>query len=863
MTEPTRPVSIEDLLSHSEWVRRLAYSLARNADDAQDLVQETWVTAIAHPPRRGDNLKGWFRKLVRNKWLDLKKADSSRAGRERSTARSEVEPDTTELVRRADATSLLAGFVVAEAEPYRTVLLLRYFDDLPPAAIAERLGVPVSTVNSRLQRGLARLRDRLERVRGPDWRIVLLPLLRWQDVPVPLHRPSSRPRVPARATTFTGLAILAAIAAWLWVLPLFGPGSGKRDGAESASLPPIQQAKVRGAGHAPRVVKSPEAAAAEAAPAPNSAATAAVEVRDANRVRVRGRFAEGTGATGVAALLTPYVADQFRARGTPRPLTLKSPEFEFDVPPHDESGRRVESWEIEVDDPEFLRLIRQVRVPLPEEGGDGVDLGEVRLERAGHFTGIVVWEAGEFAGPADVVTVPDEKLPVQFDRAKVELGGRFRLRAIPGKQMFVLAATRHSAPTSLAAKAAGGAEVDVGVLELKRGLRVTGRIVCPKFGIPSDAHLSVIAVTPPRPAWSVDDHSFAPVDGRAVRYSQEIRPDSKGDFVAEGLGSIPLRLNLYNVNRFPKDLLKAAETAVDPVSLRADAVIDGGLIRVLVRVDGSPFKGAEVELQPENEQPGKMTSDREGRADFIGIPGARYTVAATAEGCSAETMKVTAPSIDSEVPVTLDLRSVPRVPGATWNVTFSSTGGAPPTVASFAFFPSAPTDRKSYPRFKPEVESKDGTFRVKDVPPGTWWVLCQPGSRWLEPRGFLVVPVLERTFLSGEESAETIAAAPGGRLVVTAREADGTIAQHATGRLLDAAHRQVWTVSRYFSHNGISGGGNVYSTSGATDLCPALAPGRYSLEMTSVAGKEVATKSFPVEIVAGEVTRLEVKFDPR
>ncbi len=867
MTEPTRPVSIEDLLSHSEWVRRLAYSLAKDADAAQDLIQDAWIAAISSPPSHGSNLKSWWRTLVRNKWTDRRLSDAARADRERVSARPESVPDTTELVRRADASSLLAGFVAAEEEPYRSVLLLRYYDDLLPAAIAERLGVSVNTVNSRLQRGHARLRERLERVRGPDWRLALLPLLEWPVAPAPAPATSSSAPRAGRPLIATGAGVLAVVAGWLWLFSLFGPGPGVRGGAEVGSLRPTDPGSGRGAGHAPRIVKSPEAAdsgaGAETAALPDAAAPAASDAGGTTRVRVRGRFAEQMGTTTVAALLTPYISLKFKERGTPRPLTLTSPEFEFDVPLRDEAGRRVWSWEIEVDDPEFLRLIRQVRVPLPEEGADGVDLGEIRLERAGHVTGTVTWEAGEFAGPADVVTVPDEKFPIQFDRSKVELGGRFRLRAIPGRPMFLVTATSDSAPTTQPFTAAGGAEVDVGVLELKRGLRVTGRIVCPKFGIPEDAPLSVIAVTVPRPAWSVDGHLFAPVDGRAVRYSQKIRPDSKGEFVAEGLGSLPLHLNLYNVNRFPKDLLKAAQTAVDPVSLRADAVIDGGLIRVLVRVDGSPFKGADVELQPEKEWPGKLKSDPDGRADFIGIPGARYTVAATAVGCSAETEKVTAPSIDSELAVTLDLRSVPKVEGATWSVTFSAPGGPPPTVASFAFFPSDPAAKPTHPKLKQDVVAKDGVFRVTEVPPGTWWVLCQPGSTWQEPTGFLVVPVFERAIQSGAESPETIEASPGGRLVVTACEADGSIAQHATGKLFDAAHRPVRTETRHFNHAGAAGGGSMFSTFGATDICPALAPGRYTLEMTSVAGSEVATKSFDVEVVAGKVTHAEVKFDPR
>jgi len=48
----------------------------------------------------------------------------------------------------------------------RSVLVLRYFDDLPEAEIADALGCSVGTVKSHVSRGLARLRDAAEA--GPE-----------------------------------------------------------------------------------------------------------------------------------------------------------------------------------------------------------------------------------------------------------------------------------------------------------------------------------------------------------------------------------------------------------------------------------------------------------------------------------------------------------------------------------------------------------------------------------------------------------------------------------------------------------------------------------------------------------------------
>ncbi|HVS16998.1 MAG TPA: sigma-70 region 4 domain-containing protein [Planctomycetota bacterium] len=69
-----------------------------------------------------------------------------------------------------------ARLVLELEEPSRTVVLLRYYTQLPPRTIARRLGVPVTTVHGRLQRGLRRLRDQLDRGHGKglDWSLLLL-----------------------------------------------------------------------------------------------------------------------------------------------------------------------------------------------------------------------------------------------------------------------------------------------------------------------------------------------------------------------------------------------------------------------------------------------------------------------------------------------------------------------------------------------------------------------------------------------------------------------------------------------------------------------------------------------------------------
>jgi sigma-70-like protein/carboxypeptidase family protein len=69
-------------------------------------------------------------------------------------------------------------------EPYRQTVALRYFEGLPPREIAQLMKVPVATVRTRTQRGIALLRDGLDRRFGgrESWCAILLPTLALQSL---------------------------------------------------------------------------------------------------------------------------------------------------------------------------------------------------------------------------------------------------------------------------------------------------------------------------------------------------------------------------------------------------------------------------------------------------------------------------------------------------------------------------------------------------------------------------------------------------------------------------------------------------------------------------------------------------------
>jgi len=169
---------IEDLLAHSDWVRRLVGGLVFDPSKADDAVQETWAAALERPPREDVDLRAWLAACARNAVRKLGRGESRRKRRERIAARLEALPDTASVIAKARLQRRMVDAVLELDEPYRTTLLLRFFEELPPREIAQRLNRPVNTVRTHLERGLSKLRSELDAEYGDreTWGFALLPL---------------------------------------------------------------------------------------------------------------------------------------------------------------------------------------------------------------------------------------------------------------------------------------------------------------------------------------------------------------------------------------------------------------------------------------------------------------------------------------------------------------------------------------------------------------------------------------------------------------------------------------------------------------------------------------------------------------
>ena len=176
-----------DLLTHAGWLKRLAKTLVTDDGAADDLVQETWLTALRQGPRRGVPLRPWLASVLRNRALSNARSSNRRERREREVAPIESRPSVSELTERAEATRGLVEAVLALPDAQRQVILLRYFEELSVRQIAEHCGMSEVATRSSLARAIAALRQGLDETNSPDranWMQALAPL-----APVPKLSP--------------------------------------------------------------------------------------------------------------------------------------------------------------------------------------------------------------------------------------------------------------------------------------------------------------------------------------------------------------------------------------------------------------------------------------------------------------------------------------------------------------------------------------------------------------------------------------------------------------------------------------------------------------------------------------------------
>ncbi|MSR61682.1 MAG: sigma-70 family RNA polymerase sigma factor [Planctomycetes bacterium] len=206
-------LELENLLREERWLRRLARQLVVDPNEAEDLVQDTWVAALSGPRAAGELTRAWTGAVLRNLWRDLLRGRERRERRERAVARDEASEPLDELAAELELRQLVGRCLLELAEPYRRTLTLRFLREQSLKALAKSEGISVTSAHERVERGLRELRARLDSERGGrrSWALGLMFL--------------ARPTGLAAATGLGGLAMGTGIKVGAALVVLVGLGA--------------------------------------------------------------------------------------------------------------------------------------------------------------------------------------------------------------------------------------------------------------------------------------------------------------------------------------------------------------------------------------------------------------------------------------------------------------------------------------------------------------------------------------------------------------------------------------------------------------------------------------------------------------
>lgn len=152
---------------NDRWVRGIVYATSGNASQLDDVVQHVWTRVweqlgtLADPAR----WRGWLYSLARNAAIDAGTKAARRRRRQvpldnaDARAGGETEP-ALRLIRAEEEQRMLAA-IKGLPEIYREPFMLRHIQDWSYAQIAETLGMPIDTVETRLVRARRILRQAL------------------------------------------------------------------------------------------------------------------------------------------------------------------------------------------------------------------------------------------------------------------------------------------------------------------------------------------------------------------------------------------------------------------------------------------------------------------------------------------------------------------------------------------------------------------------------------------------------------------------------------------------------------------------------------------------------------------------------
>lgn len=155
----------EEILSHSLFLRRLAYSFTKDINDTEDLVQETMLKAISkyHLFTPGTNLKAWVSTIMRNSFLSQYKKKK----RHKTDFFASHEPELSGVVDNQGESNIMKDEILSQMatlKPAYQDILTMIIQGYNYEQIAQNQSLPIGTVKSRIHLARKALAAKLKRI---------------------------------------------------------------------------------------------------------------------------------------------------------------------------------------------------------------------------------------------------------------------------------------------------------------------------------------------------------------------------------------------------------------------------------------------------------------------------------------------------------------------------------------------------------------------------------------------------------------------------------------------------------------------------------------------------------------------------
>lgn len=156
-------------LKYQKEIYLYLYSLCKNRDLAQDLMQETFLKAMLSLPNEHTNVRAWFYMVARNLYFNYQKKEKKQVPLEEFDHET-CDENTLEVLEHLlqdERRRLLYQALQHLSKDKREVLMLQYFGDLSQKEIAALLRKTPENIRILAYRGKKELREYME-VNGYD-----------------------------------------------------------------------------------------------------------------------------------------------------------------------------------------------------------------------------------------------------------------------------------------------------------------------------------------------------------------------------------------------------------------------------------------------------------------------------------------------------------------------------------------------------------------------------------------------------------------------------------------------------------------------------------------------------------------------